>query len=188
MSLSISSSYPLMNHPLFSGLIREVIEDNEILAVYHYGSSVARGDFRDIDLCIISYNDEQSAFFDKFLHYSGSYAAMGQIPLDITLFSLLPLYIKIQIIIKQVNDISAMLYRYFCSGLAGDELIILEKLSEHCLSPELCEIIRHMNGFRNILVHGYTSLNDTLVYNNIFYGRADIYQFMEEVEDCIKKI
>jgi len=47
--------------------------------------------------------------------------------------------------------------------------------------------IRHMKGFRNILVHGYESLNDTLVYNNIFYGRADIYQFMEEVEDCIKK-
>ncbi|WP_256664169.1 hypothetical protein [Methanospirillum purgamenti] len=43
-----------MNHPLFSGFIREVIEDNEILAVYHYGSSVARGDFRDIDICIIS--------------------------------------------------------------------------------------------------------------------------------------
>ena len=98
MSLSISSSIPLMNHPLYSGFIREVTEDNEILAVYHYGSSVTRDDFRDIDLCIISYDDEPSAFFDRFLHYSGSYAAMGLVPLDITLFSLLPLYIKIQII------------------------------------------------------------------------------------------
>ena len=98
MSLSISNSYPLTNHPLFSRFIREVTEDNEILAVYHYGSSVTRDDFRDIDLCIISYDDEPSAFFDRFLHYSGSYAAMGLVPLDITLFSLLPLYIKIQII------------------------------------------------------------------------------------------
>ena len=98
MSLSISNSYPLTNHPLFSRFIREVTEDNEILAVYHYGSSVNRTDFRDIDLCIISYCDDQFAFFDRFLHYSGSYAAMGQIPLDITLFSLLPLYIKIQVI------------------------------------------------------------------------------------------
>lgn len=79
-----------------------------------------------------------------------------------------------------------MLYRYVCSGIAGDELSILEKLSEHCLSTELCEKIRHMKGFRNILVHGYTSLNDALVYNNIFHGRAYIYQFMEEVEDCLK--
>ena len=95
---------------------------------------------------------------------------------------------QIQIIIEQINDICAMLYRYACSGLAGDELTILEKLSEDCLSHELCEKIRHMKGFRNILVHGYASLNDTLVYNNIFYGRADIFQFMEEVEDCINKI
>ncbi|WP_143709371.1 hypothetical protein [Methanospirillum hungatei] len=87
-----------MNHPLYPGFIREVKEDNDILAVYHYGSSVNRSDFRDIDICIISYNDEQSAFFDRLLHYSGSYAAMGTVPLDITLFSLLPLYIKIQVI------------------------------------------------------------------------------------------
>ncbi len=45
-----------------------------------------------------------------------------------------------------------------------------------------------MKGFRNILVHGYASLNDALVYNNIFHGRAHIYQFMEEVEDCLKKL
>jgi len=95
---------------------------------------------------------------------------------------------QIQIIIEQINDICAMLYRFVCSDIARDELSILEKLSEHCLSTELCEKIRHMKGFRNILVHGYTSLNDALVYNNIFHGRADIYQFMEEVEDCLKKL
>ena len=95
---------------------------------------------------------------------------------------------QIQIIIEQVNDICAMLYRYLCSGVAGDELKILEKLSDHCLSTELCEKIRHMKGFRNILVHGYASLNDALVYDNILYGRADIFQFMEEVESCIKNL
>ena len=98
MPLSAHSLPVLLKHPIYPRFIREVTEDNEILAVYHYGSSVSRADFRDIDLCIISYSDEQSAFFNRFLHYSGSYAAMGQVPLDIMLFSLLPLYIKIQVI------------------------------------------------------------------------------------------
>ena len=98
VSLSAYSPPFLLNHPIYPRFLKEISEDNEILAVYHYGSSVTRGDFRDIDLCIISYDDEQSAFFNRFLHYSGSYAAMGPIPLDIMLFSLLPLYIKIQVI------------------------------------------------------------------------------------------
>ncbi len=98
MTISSSNPYPLMNHPLYPRFYREVTKDNDILAVYHYGSSVNRTDFRDIDICIISYCDDQSAYFDRFLHYSGSYAAMGPIPLDIMLFSLLPLYIKIEVI------------------------------------------------------------------------------------------
>ena len=50
MSLSISNPYPLTNHPLYPGFIREVTEDNDILAVYHYGSSVCRSDFNKFKL------------------------------------------------------------------------------------------------------------------------------------------
>ncbi len=87
-----------MNHPLYPGFMREVTADTDILAVYQYGSSVSRSDYRDIDLCIITYDDNPHAFFKRYLHYSGSYAATGPVPLDITLFSLLPLYIKISVV------------------------------------------------------------------------------------------
>jgi len=98
MSLSLPASQVLNNHPVYSQFINEAVHDPDILAVYQYGSSVSEKRFRDVDLCIITLDNNPNAFFKKFLLYSGRYAAMGTIPLDITLFSLLPLYIRIQII------------------------------------------------------------------------------------------
>ncbi len=85
-------------NPLLLKFLREAGEDPSILAIYHYGSSVTDESFRDIDLCIISSLVEKSAFFQRFLYYSGRYGASGEKPLDISLFSLLPLYIKVRVI------------------------------------------------------------------------------------------
>jgi len=38
-----------------------------------------------------------------------------------------------------------------------------------------------MKGFRNILVHGYTKLDNAKVFSHICAGKTDIYQFIEEV-------
>ncbi len=94
---------------------------------------------------------------------------------------------QIQIIIEQITDICALLYRYKMKGLAGDDGKILETLSHNCLSPELCEKIRSMKGFRSILVHGYTLPDDALVHKNIREGMADVYLFIEEAETCLQK-
>jgi len=94
---------------------------------------------------------------------------------------------QMQIIIEQVTDICALLYRHACLGIAGDDTKILDSLSETCLSPEICEKIRRMKGFRNVLVHGYAKLDNSLVYFNILSGKDDISQFIEEVAQYIER-
>jgi uncharacterized protein YutE (UPF0331/DUF86 family) len=93
---------------------------------------------------------------------------------------------QIQIVIEQVTEICALLYREICSGMPDDEAGILKDLSKKCLSKEISDKIRDMKGFRNILVHGYAKLDNALVYAHIMEGKDDIYKFIQEVSICIK--
>lgn len=95
---------------------------------------------------------------------------------------------QIQIIIEQVTDICALLCRARCSGIPGDDAGILDSLAGNCLSVEMCETIRRMKGFRNVLVHGYSKLDDETVYLNIQQGRNDLNQFIHEVRMCLNLV
>jgi uncharacterized protein len=86
------------NNFLYNQFIEDIKKDPDILAVYLYGSSVKGTDYNDIDLCILTYKESSSSFFKKYISYSGAYAAIGEKPLDISLFFLLPLYIRIRVI------------------------------------------------------------------------------------------
>ncbi len=65
---------------------------------------------------------------------------------------------------------------------------ILDSLSGDWLSIKLSDKLRNMKGFRNILVHGYAKLNDELVYTNIYEGKYDVHQFIEEVTACLDRL
>lgn len=39
--------------------------------------------------------------------------------------------------------------------------------------------------FVAILVHGYSTIDDLVVYSNIRGGENDIYRFIDEVNDCL---
>lgn len=94
----VSGEQYSFHHSFSHHFMEEMRNDPDILAVYQYGSSLTGTSFRDIDICIISKCDECTDFLPSFFRYSGTYAGSGDIPLDITLFSLLPLYIRIQVI------------------------------------------------------------------------------------------
>ncbi len=93
-----SSSHISIEHPLCSKFIEEIRGDSDILALYQFGSSVSQEQYRDIDLCIITNQIESADFLPRFFRYSGVYAAYGKVPLDISLFSMLPLYIRIEVV------------------------------------------------------------------------------------------
>lgn len=91
---------------------------------------------------------------------------------------------QIQIIIEQVMDICAMLHHEKCFVIPGDDSGILDDLSGTWLSEEICSKIRKMKGFRNILVHGYSRLDNEVVYSNIVKGREEFRIFIDEVTEC----
>ena len=71
--------------------------DEQVLALILYGSYLSSPGPQDIDLCLIA-DPACSDPFRLLLGYSGEYAGYGTPPIDISLFSMLPLYIRKQII------------------------------------------------------------------------------------------
>ena len=97
MSL-VQDERPPLPHPGLHKFLDEANQDPDILAIYQYGSSLTCSRYQDLDLCIIPYGKNSDKQVSSLFHYSGTYAGYGAIPLDITLFSLLPLYIRIEVI------------------------------------------------------------------------------------------
>lgn len=83
--------YPFLYESKIQKLITEAQEDNRILAVIIFGSSLKSKYYRDIDLCLFAYPMEnKSDYSDIFLDYQDKYTE----PFDISVFQTLPLYIK----------------------------------------------------------------------------------------------
>lgn len=87
----------------------------------------------------------------------------------------------IQIIIEAVMDVSAMMVKELKLGLPSHEEDFLGKLGGKVLDPDLTLKIRRMKGFRNVLVHGYSQINDQRVYEILSSDLNDITEFKEEI-------
>ena len=88
---------------------------------------------------------------------------------------------------------------YFCIGnhiLSGvyrtsveEYEQILEKLREKgVISKELYEELRGLGGFRNILVHGYLSLDPELVYYHFKKALHAFPRFIAEIEEWLESL
>lgn len=87
----------------------------------------------------------------------------------------------IQITIGAVMDVSALLVKEMKLGMPYQEEEFLDKVSGRVLSPDLVVRLKEMKRFRNILVHGYTKIDDEKVYESLSPELDDVVEFKQEV-------
>ncbi len=93
----------------------------------------------------------------------------------------------IQITLEAVMDVSALLVKEMRLGLPYEEEDFLDKISGTVLSPVLVEKLREMKGFRNILVHGYSQIDDERVYEILTSDIEDVIEFKEAVIEFLRR-
>jgi Uncharacterized conserved protein len=92
----------------------------------------------------------------------------------------------LQITIEAVMDTSALLVKELHMGLPAAEEDFLEKLKGKVLEPELVDKLKKMRGFRNILVHGYSKIDDEKVFKILNQDLKDIQDFKKDLIEFLK--
>ncbi|MBW6470108.1 MAG: DUF86 domain-containing protein [Methanosarcinaceae archaeon] len=73
-------------------------------------------------------------------------------------------------------------------GLPKNSKDSMEKLAEHgIISKNLAIRLSEMVGFRNLLVHKYGTIDDSMAFNYLSCELKDFYEFLEAVEAFTKK-
>lgn len=92
----------------------------------------------------------------------------------------------LQITIEAVMDISAILVKEMKLGLPYQEEDFLDKMSGTVLNPDLVMKLRKMKGFRNVLVHGYSQIDNQRVYEIFTQDLGDITLFKQSVIEFLE--
>ncbi len=88
----------------------------------------------------------------------------------------------LQLAIEAMTDVSGMLVAGLRLGLPAEELDTFEKLREAAImTPGTVAMLRRMRGFRNVLVHQYTPVDDQIVYRMASERLGDFEIFIREV-------
>ncbi len=88
----------------------------------------------------------------------------------------------LQLAIEAMTDICGILVAGSRLGLPAEALDMFEKLREAAvITPETVTTLRRMRGFRNILVHEYTQVDDQIVYHIASERLGDFEVFIREV-------
>jgi len=87
------------------------------------------------------------------------------------------IYKRIEFAIEDVFDICAILNADLMLGVPGeDEDILMNCLNNGILTDEMSEKIYGMRGFRNIVVHRYGKIEDTLAFNLLSENLGHFFQ------------
>ncbi len=93
-----------------------------------------------------------------------------------------------QLAIEAALDVCALLVRELRLGVPGEEDDLLTKLRDAgVLSPAAVENLRRMKGFRNVLVHEYTAIDDRIVYEVVSNRLGDLEGFAAEVRAALAR-
>ena len=88
----------------------------------------------------------------------------------------------LQLCIECVIDICRILVSGLRLGLPADENDLFEKLNRKGIfSSTMTRLLRQMRGFRNILVHGYASVDDELVFQYVKTRLRDFEKIRKEI-------
>lgn len=92
----------------------------------------------------------------------------------------------VEVAIESLIDAAAMIVSAQRFGLPTSEENILDILvKKRILSRELGEKLKDMKGFRNVLVHRYTHVDDRIVFHNLNNYLNDFYEFKNAVESYL---
>jgi uncharacterized protein YutE (UPF0331/DUF86 family) len=93
----------------------------------------------------------------------------------------------LQLCIECVIDICKVLVSGMRLGLPSDENDLFLKLHRGgVVSRTMWGVLRRMRGFRNILVHEYTSVDDELVFKYVKTRQGDFEDFKKSVLKALK--
>ncbi len=96
------------------------------------------------------------------------------------------IYKRIEFAIEDVFDICAILNADLMLGVPGeDEDILMNCLNNGILTDEMSEKIYGMRGFRNIVVHRYGKIEDTLAFNLLSENLGHFFQFVALIETVL---
>jgi len=99
------------------------------------------------------------------------------------------IYKRIEFAIEDVFDICAILNTDLDLGVPGeDEDILLHLVDKGLLTPAMQEKIHAMRGFRNIVVHRYGAIDDTLAFQLLKENIGDFFLFIAEIEKVLEKL
>ncbi len=93
----------------------------------------------------------------------------------------------LQITIEACIDTCAILVKELKLGLPTEEQDFLQKLENRVLSKEVVASLKSMKKFRNLIVHGYSKINDHRVYEILRENLEDIEKFLSEVKEFLRK-
>lgn len=92
----------------------------------------------------------------------------------------------LHIMIECVIDICTLIVKGMKLGLPTEEEDLFEKLRKrNVITSEMKEILKKMKGFRNILVHMYSEVNDGLVFENL-KNIKDFEKFKKQILKFLK--
>ncbi|MBU0456824.1 MAG: DUF86 domain-containing protein [Nanoarchaeota archaeon] len=94
----------------------------------------------------------------------------------------------LQLMIEVCIDISQLLVKELKLGLPAEEENLFDKLEEaKVLSEEMKLKLKEMKKFRNVLIHRYTKVDDSLVYENAVKNIKDFIEFKKEILSFLKE-
>lgn len=93
----------------------------------------------------------------------------------------------LQIAIEAVIDTCRLVLKGMKLGLPADEDDIFTRLeSVGIISVDMVGTLRKMKGARNILVHEYGKIDNSLVFEIISHGHDDFARFRQHIVEALK--
>ena len=91
-----------------------------------------------------------------------------------------------QLACENLLDICHMIISDEGLGIPIDSKDAIQKLSQHDVIPESLGLrLEELTGFRNLLVHQYGKVDDSIAYRFLYSESGDFYEFLEEIERFI---
>ena len=98
------------------------------------------------------------------------------------------IYKRTEFAIENVFDICAIINTDLALGVPGDdEDILVHLLDKDLISRSMQEKIHLMRGFRNIVVHRYGTIDDTLAFQLLTGNIGDFSLFAAEIEKVLDR-
>ncbi len=94
----------------------------------------------------------------------------------------------LQLLIEVCLDTANLLVKELKLGLPEEEETVFEKIKEKgIISEEMHEKLKEMKKFRNILIHRYKTIDNSIVYHHATEERSDFTEFKKEIISFLKE-